>query len=72
LLPRHQVHTLKNIGAGPGCLLTVILPAGFERFFAVVAERHVGDEDIDEIVAFAAELSSGNDKQLLAVTDCHD
>ena len=24
LLPRHQVHTFKNIGAGPGRLLTVI------------------------------------------------
>ena len=25
-LPRHQVHTFKNIGTGPGRLLTVILP----------------------------------------------
>ena len=39
LLPRHQVHSFKNIGTAPGRLLTVILPAGFERFFKVVAER---------------------------------
>ena len=35
-LPRHQVHSFKNIGTAPGRLLTVILPAGFERFFEVV------------------------------------
>jgi quercetin dioxygenase-like cupin family protein len=56
LLPRHQIHTFKNIGAGPGRLLTVILPAGFERFFAVIAERHLGDEDMNEIGAVAAEF----------------
>ncbi|TDQ33871.1 cupin domain-containing protein [Phyllobacterium brassicacearum] len=39
LLRRHQVHSFKNIGTAPGRLLTVILPAGFERFFKVVAER---------------------------------
>jgi mannose-6-phosphate isomerase-like protein (cupin superfamily) len=54
MLPRHQVHTFKNIGNGPGRLLTVILPAGFERFFEVVAERHIGDEDTDEITTVAA------------------
>jgi mannose-6-phosphate isomerase-like protein (cupin superfamily) len=56
LLPRHQVHTFKNIGAGPGRLLTVILPAGFERFFEVVAERCFGGEDLDEIATVAAEF----------------
>jgi quercetin dioxygenase-like cupin family protein len=56
LLPRHQVHTFKNVSAGPGRLLTVILPAGFEQFFAVVAERHLGDEDMDEIVAVVADF----------------
>ncbi|MEY9325271.1 cupin domain-containing protein [Sinorhizobium fredii] len=54
LLPRHQVHTFKNIGTGSGRLLTVILPAGFERFFAVVAERGLGEEDMDEICTIAA------------------
>ncbi|WP_042776943.1 cupin domain-containing protein [Sinorhizobium fredii] len=56
LLPRHQVHTFKNIGAGPGRLLTVILPAGFERFFKVVAERRPRDEDLAEIATIAAEF----------------
>ena len=56
LLPRHQAHTFKNIGTGPGRLLTVIQPAGFERFFEVVAERHLGDEDMDEITTVAAEF----------------
>lgn len=54
LLPRHQVHTFKNIGEGPGRLLTVILPAGFERFFKVVAERRLGDEDLAEIATIAS------------------
>jgi mannose-6-phosphate isomerase-like protein (cupin superfamily) len=56
LLPRNQVHSFKNIGACSGRLLTVILPAGFEQFFAAVAERGLGDEDMDEIVALAAEF----------------
>lgn len=54
LLPRHQAHTFKNVGAGPGRLLTVILPAGFERFFEAVAERGLGDGDEDEIASVAA------------------
>ncbi len=54
LLPRHQVHTFKNIGASPGRLLTVILPAGLERFFEVIAERRLGEEDLDEITTMAA------------------
>lgn len=55
LLPRHQVHSFKNIGAVPGRLLTVILPAGFEHFFEVVAERRLGDEYLDEIATVAAD-----------------
>jgi mannose-6-phosphate isomerase-like protein (cupin superfamily) len=54
LLPRHQVHSFKNIGTAPGRLLTVILPAGFEHFFEVVAERRLGDENLDEIATVAA------------------
>jgi mannose-6-phosphate isomerase-like protein (cupin superfamily) len=56
LLPRHQVHTFKNIGKGTGRLLTVIQPAGLERFFEVVAERRLGDDDMDEITTVAAEF----------------
>ena len=35
-------------------MITVISPAGFERFFEVVAERCLGDEDLDEITTVAA------------------
>ena len=56
LLPRHQVHTFKNIGTGTGRLLTVIQPAGLEHFFEAVAERHLGDDDTDEIASLAAEF----------------
>jgi mannose-6-phosphate isomerase-like protein (cupin superfamily) len=56
LLPRHQVHTFKNVGTGFGRLLTVIQPAGLERFFEVVAERRLGDDDMDEIRTVAAEF----------------
>lgn len=52
LLPRHQVHSFKNIGTVPGRLLTVIVPANFEHFFEVVAERRL--EDLDEIATVAA------------------
>ncbi|WP_331376013.1 cupin domain-containing protein [Sinorhizobium chiapasense] len=55
LLPRHQVHSFKNTGTVPGRLLTVILPAGFEHFFEVVAERRLGDKNLDEIATVAAD-----------------
>ncbi|HET9535335.1 MAG TPA: cupin domain-containing protein [Mesorhizobium sp.] len=56
LLPRHQVHTFKNIGGGAGRLLTVIQPAGLERFFEVIAARDLGEDDIGEIATVAAEF----------------
>lgn len=56
LLPRDQAHTFQNVGSGVGRLLTVITPAGLERFFEVVAERGVGEDDLDEVVAAAAEF----------------
>ena len=55
LLPRHQVHTFRNIGTDPGRILTVIQPAGFERFLEVVAERCLGD-DMHELTAIAGEF----------------
>jgi mannose-6-phosphate isomerase-like protein (cupin superfamily) len=54
LLPRGQVHTFRNIGAAPGRLLTVIVPAGFERFFEAVVNRGLADGDDDRIAAVAA------------------
>jgi mannose-6-phosphate isomerase-like protein (cupin superfamily) len=56
LLPRDQAHTFQNVGSGTGRLLTVITPAGLERFFQAVAERNLGEDDIDEVMAIAAEF----------------
>ena len=55
-LRRDQIHTFKNVGTDPGRLLTVILPAGFERSFEAVADRSLGDQDTDEITAVATEF----------------
>lgn len=56
LLPRDQAHTFQNVGSGTGRLLTVITPAGLERFFQVIAERNLGEDDLDQVVAVAAEF----------------
>ncbi len=56
LLPRDQIHTFKNIGAAPGRLLTVIVPAGFERFFEAIVDRGLADGDDGQIAALAAEF----------------
>ena len=56
LLPRHQAHTFRNVGADPGRLLTVIIPGGFERFFEVFAARGLGPDDADAIDTAAAEF----------------
>ena len=55
LLPRHQAHTFRNVGADPGRLLTVIIPAGFERLFEVIAARGLGPDDAEAIDAVAAD-----------------
>ncbi|WP_211206647.1 cupin domain-containing protein [Wenxinia marina] len=56
LLPRDQAHTFQNVGSTTGRLLTVVTPAGLERFFQEVAERGLGEDDLDEVVAVAAEF----------------
>lgn len=56
LLPRDQAHTFQNVGANTGRLLTVITPAGLERFFEAVADRGLGEDDLDQVVALAAEF----------------
>ncbi|TNC66425.1 cupin domain-containing protein [Rubellimicrobium roseum] len=54
LLPRDQAHTFQNVGSATARLLTVITPAGLERFFQEVAEGNWGEDDLDEVVAVAA------------------
>jgi len=56
LLPRDQVHTFKNIGATAGRLLTVIVPAGFERFFEAIVDRGLAQGNDDQIIALATEF----------------
>lgn len=56
LLPRDEAHTFQNVGSGIGRLLTVITPAGLEGFFQKVAERGLGEDDVDEVVSIAAEF----------------
>ena len=56
LLPRDQAHTFQNIGGTPGRLLTVIVPAGFERFFEAIVARGVAEAHDDRIGAVAAEF----------------
>ena len=56
LLPRDEAHTFQNVGAKPGRLLTVIVPAGLERFFEAVAERGLGENDDELIAAVAADF----------------
>jgi quercetin dioxygenase-like cupin family protein len=56
LLPRDQIHTFRNIGEATGRLLTVIVPAGFERFFEAIADRSLGEGEDDQIAAVAAEF----------------
>ena len=53
---RDQAHTFQNVGSTPGGLLTVIMPAGFERFFEAIVERGLVGGDNDQIAAVAAEF----------------
>lgn len=55
LLPRGQAHTFQNVGRSTGRLLTVITPAGLERFFEEVAERGFGEDEPEAVAALAAE-----------------
>lgn len=36
--PRNQLHSMWNAGDGPGRIIEIISPAGFERYFEEVAE----------------------------------
>ena len=56
LLPRHQIHAFQNVGEATGRLLTVIMPAGLERFFQVVAARGLGEDQPEAIAELAAEF----------------
>jgi mannose-6-phosphate isomerase-like protein (cupin superfamily) len=48
LVPRGVPHTLRRTGPEPLRMLTLLSPAGFERFFAEVAATPGGEEALDE------------------------
>jgi len=53
-LPKNVPHTYKNIGTGPGRLLTTITPAGFEGFFREVSKRGLSaPKDMQELTTLA-------------------
>jgi mannose-6-phosphate isomerase-like protein (cupin superfamily) len=56
LLPRDQIHTFRNVGEAMGRLLTVIVPAGFERFFEAIADRGLAEGKDEQVAAVAVEF----------------
>lgn len=54
--PRGQWHTFWNAGDEPARILEIVSPAGFEKFFAEIAERpaDAGPPNPDELVAAGA------------------
>jgi hypothetical protein len=55
--PKKSVHSLKNVGDTPARVLTAMVPAGFEVFFARCAEEFAkpGAPDLARIVEISAE-----------------
>lgn len=54
-VPRHRVHTFKNVGDRPSKLLVYITPSGFEIFFAAAAAEFArpGGPDMQRVMAIA-------------------
>ncbi|HEV2743820.1 MAG TPA: cupin domain-containing protein [Rubrobacter sp.] len=60
-LPRGVIHSYRNVGTGPARFLTLMVPAGLEKFFEEVGKPGtdvsspppVGEEDIDKLLALA-------------------
>lgn len=60
-LPRGVIHSYRNVGTGPARFLTLMVPAGLEKFFEEVGKPGtdvsspppVGEEDIDRLLALA-------------------
>lgn len=62
-LPRGTIHSYLNVGAGPARFLTLMVPAGLERFFEAVGKPDTEqpspppftEEDLDRLLAAAPE-----------------
>jgi quercetin dioxygenase-like cupin family protein len=61
-LPRGVLHSYRNVGAGSARFLTLVVPAGLEKFFEAVGKPGTedpsspppfGEEDIDRLLAIA-------------------
>ncbi len=60
-LPRGVLHSYENVGAGPARFLTLMVPAGLEKYFEEVGKPGTdlfsplpfGEEDIDKLLAVA-------------------
>ena len=60
-LPRGVIHSYKNVGATPARFLTLMVPAGLERFFEEVGKPGTdpstpppfGEEDVERLLAIA-------------------
>ena len=60
-LPRGVIHTYKNVGATPARFLTLMVPAGLEKFFEEVGKPGTdlftpppfGEEDVEKLLAVA-------------------
>jgi mannose-6-phosphate isomerase-like protein (cupin superfamily) len=60
-LPKGLIHSYRNVGPGPARFLTLVVPAGLEKFFEEVGQPGTdlsspppfGDEDIDRLLAAA-------------------
>lgn len=54
-LPRGVPHTFRVLGAAPARMLTILTPAGFESFFAAVADRgYVMPRNMPEVAQIGA------------------
>ncbi len=61
-LPRGVIHTYKNVGATPVRFLTLMVPAGLEKFFEEVGKPGTdasspppfGEEDVERLLAVAS------------------
>ena len=56
-MPRHHVHTFKNVGETPSRMLITTAPSGFEKFFARCEEEFTkpSGPDMARIAAISAE-----------------
>jgi quercetin dioxygenase-like cupin family protein len=60
-LPRGVIHTYKNVGAAPARFLSLMVPAGLEKFFEEVGKPGTeasspppfGEEDVERLLAVA-------------------